>query len=121
MKYLKQLAIIVLVSFIAELMGYYIPLPVPGSVYGLVLMFVLLCTGIIKLKDVENVADFFLQIMPFLFVAPTVGIITSFDIIKGSVAWLLIICFVSAVLTTVITGWVAQLVIWAQRKGKKNE
>lgn len=121
MKYLKQLAIIVLVSFIAELMGYYIPLPVPGSVYGLVLMFVLLCTGIIKLKDVENVADFFLQIMPFLFVAPTVGIITSFDIIKGSVAWLLIICFVSAVLTTAITGWVAQLVIWAQRKGKKNE
>ena len=64
MKYLKQLTIIILISFVSEIMGYCIPLPVPASVYGLVLMFILLCTKIIKLSDVENVADFFLQIMP---------------------------------------------------------
>ncbi len=120
MKYLKQLTIIILISFISEIMGYYIPLPVPASVYGLVLMFILLCTKIIKLSDVENVADFFLQIMPFMFVAPTVSLITSFDAIKGSVLWLLIICFVSAVCTIAITGLVAQLVI--RIKGaKKND
>ena len=121
MKYLKQLAIILVVSFVSEAFEYFIPLPVPASVYGLVLMVILLCTKIVKLSDVENVADFFLQIMPFFFVAPTVGLMTSFDAIKGSVGWLLLMCFVSAVFVIAVTGLVAQAVIRLSKKGgKKN-
>ena len=121
MKYLKQLTIILIVSLIAEALGYFIPLPVPASVYGLVLMFILLCTKVIKLSDVEDVADFFLQIMPFFFVAPTVALVTSFDAIRGNVLWLVIMCFVSTVVTTAVTGTVAQLVIRLKKKGgRKN-
>ncbi len=119
MKYVKQLTIIVIVSFVAEMFGYFIPFPVPASVYGLVLMTVLLCTKIVKLEDVEDVADFMLSIMPFFFVAPTVSLMTSFDQIKGSVLILVAMCFVSTLVVVAVTGSVAQFII--RRRKKKEE
>ncbi|MBR6003252.1 MAG: CidA/LrgA family protein [Lachnospiraceae bacterium] len=121
MKYLKQLSIILVVSLIAEAMGYYIPIPCPASVYGLIIMFILLCTKVIKLDQVEDTADFLIKVMPFIFVAPTVALMTSFDIIKGSVFWLFVMCFVSTIAVTAVTGLVAQLIIRIKKKGgKKN-
>ncbi|MCR5721299.1 MAG: CidA/LrgA family protein [Lachnospiraceae bacterium] len=117
MKYLAQLTIILAVSLVSEALGYFIPLPVPASVYGLVIMFLLLWTKVIKLSQVENVADFFLQIMPFFFVAPTVGLVTSFDAIRGNVLWLVLMCFISTVVTIAVTGTVAQLVMKLMKKG----
>ena len=121
MKYLYQLTIILAVSLVSEALGYFIPLPVPASVYGLVIMFLLLLTKVVKLEHVENVADFFLQIMPFFFVAPTVGLMTSFDAIKGNVLWLVLMCFVSTVVTIAVTGAVAQLIIRLRKKGGKKD
>ena len=122
MKYLKQLTIILIVSLVSEALGYFIPLPVPASVYGLVIMFVLLWTKVVKLDQVEDVADFFLQVMPFFFVAPTVGLITSFDAIRGNVLWLVLMCFISTVVTIAVTGLVAQVIIRLKKKGgKKND
>lgn len=117
MKYLAQLTIILAVSLVSEALGYFIPLPVPASVYGLVIMFLLLWTKVIKLSQVENVADFFLQIMPFFFVAPTVGLVTSFDAIRGNVLWLVLMCFISTVVTIAVTGTVAQLVMKLMKRG----
>ncbi len=121
MKYLAQLTIILAVSLVSEALGYFIPLPVPASVYGLVIMFLLLWTKVIKLSQVENVADFFLQIMPFFFVAPTVGLITSFDAIRGNVLWLVLMCFISTVVTIAVTGTVAQLVMKLMKKGGRKD
>ena len=39
MKFLKQFTIILIVSFIGEILNHLIPLPVPASIYGLVIMF----------------------------------------------------------------------------------
>ena len=122
MKYLKQVTVILIVGLVSEALGYFIPLPVPASVYGLVIMFVLLWTKVVKLDQVEDVADFFLQVMPFFFVAPTVGLITSFDAIRGNVLWLVLMCFISTVVTIAVTGLVAQVIIRLKKKGgKKND
>ena len=121
MKYLAQLTIILAVSLVSEALGYFIPLPVPASVYGLVIMFLLLWTKVIKLSQVENVADFFLQIMPFFFVAPTVGLVTSFDAIRGNVLWLVLMCFISTVVTIAVTGTVAQLVMKLMKRGGRKD
>lgn len=48
MKYVKEFGIILLVSLVGELLNYALPLPVPASIYGLVLMFVCLCLCTIK-------------------------------------------------------------------------
>ena len=58
MKYLLQFGVILAVSFAGELLKYFIPLPVPASIYGLILMLLLLVSGFVKLDMVENAADF---------------------------------------------------------------
>ena len=45
MKYLKQLLIILGISFLGELLKYFLPLPIPASIYGMVILFALLSTS----------------------------------------------------------------------------
>lgn len=124
MKYMMQIGIIATISFIAELLHFFLPFPIPASVYGMVILFVLLCLKVIKLPQVENVADWMLSVMPIFFIAPSVGLINSFDSIKGQVIPIVFICFISTVIVTALTGLVAQGIIRLQKKrkeGKKHE
>ena len=45
MKYLKQFLIILSISLVGELLKYLLPLPIPASIYGMVILFVALLTG----------------------------------------------------------------------------
>ena len=56
MKYIKQFTIILSVTCVGEIFKYLIDLPVPGSIYGLILMLLMLMTGAVKLEDVKEAA-----------------------------------------------------------------
>ncbi len=120
MKYIKQITIILLITFIAELLAAFLPLPVPASIYGLVLLFFLLQTGILKLKQIEDTAEFFLAVMPVFFIAPSVSLLTAATEMKGSVLAILITTLLSTLVTIIITGHVSQAVI-RQKKKKESE
>ncbi len=120
MKFMKQLSVIMTVSFVAEGMEYLLPIPVAASVYGLVLMLVGLMTGIIPLEKVEGAADFLVEIMPILFVPPTVSIMTSADMMKQMLLPLCVISVLSTVLIMVVTGRVSQRII-RQKKEKEGQ
>ena len=120
MKYMKQIGVISTIAFIAELLHFAIPLPIPASVYGMAILFFCLCLGIIKMEMVEDVADWILSIMPIFFIAPTVGLIEAFGDIQGQVIPLVLMCFISTVVVTSITGLTAQAII-RLRKDKKEE
>lgn len=117
MRYIKQLAVILMISFIAELMEQLIPIPVAASIYGLVLMLIGLITKIIPLEKVEGAADFLVEAMPILFIPPTVSIMTSVDAIKAMLVPLVVISIVSTILIMTVTGRVSQHII---RSGKKK-
>lgn len=124
MKYMIQIGIIATISFVAELLYFFLPLPVPASVYGMVILFVLLCLKVIKLPQVADVSDWMISIMPIFFIAPSVGLINSFDSIKGQVIPLLLICFISTVVVMALTGLISQGIIYLKKKkegGKENE
>lgn len=111
MRFMKQLSIILTVSFIAELMEYLIPIPVAASVYGLVLMLAGLWTKLIPLEKVEGAADFLVEIMPILFVPPTVSIMTSVEEMRQMLVPLCVISVVSTVLIMAVTGRVSQAIL----------
>lgn len=111
MKFIKQLTIILTISFIAELMEELIPLPVAASIYGLVLMLLGLITKIIPLEKVEGAADFLVEIMTIMFIPPTVGIMTGVDALKEMLLPLCVISIVSTVLIMTVTGRVSQRII----------
>ena len=122
MKYIHQIGIISMISFVAELLYVLLPFPVPASVYGLVILLVLLLTKIVKPEQVEDVADWLIKIMPILFVGPSVGLINSFDAIKGQILPLIIMCLFSTIGVMIVTSVTAQFVIrLKKRKMKKNK
>ena len=58
MKFIKQFSIILLITFLGELLHILIPLPIPASVYGLVLMLIALRSGLVKVEHVKETAVF---------------------------------------------------------------
>ena len=88
MHYLKQFAVIIAISAISELLAIFIPLPIPASIYVMSLLFLLLMTGVLKLKQVESAANLLLGIMPALFVVSGAGLITSYgQIAENFLSW----------------------------------
>lgn len=116
MKYIKQFAVIALMTFLGEVLNLVLPLPVPASIYGMILLFLSLQTGILKLSQIEDAADFMLGVMPIFFISPTVSLMSSIGVIKDSLLGVVVTCVVSTAAMMVITGLVSQMIIRRDRK-----
>lgn len=120
MKYIKQFAIILAVSFIGEVLHEILPLPVPASIYGLVLMLAALKTGIIPLDSVRETGKFLIEIMPLMFIPAAVGLTESWDRISPILIPLLVITAVSTVTVMASAGRVTQAVQRAGSRRREN-
>ena len=119
MKYVKQFAIIALMTFLGECLNLLLPLPVPASIYGMILLFLSLQTGILKLYQIEETADLLLAVMPIFFISPTVSLMSSIGVIKDSLAGVLVICLLSTIIVMAVTGLVSQAIIRHDKKKKE--
>lgn len=119
MKFLRQFMIILLLSFLGEVLKMFIPLPIPASVYGLVLMLVCLMTGVLKTSQVKDAAFFLIEIMPVMFIPAAAGLIDSWGVLRPLIVPIMIITVVITVFVMAVTGIVAQMI--AQKRGIKNE
>lgn len=117
MKYVKQFCIIILVSFLGEALYALLPLPIPASVYGLILMLLALQTGILKLPQVKETAVFLVEIMPVMFIPAGVGLINSWSVLKPIWLPVSIITVATTVIVMAVTGRVTQFVI-RRNKGR---
>lgn len=120
MKYVKEFGIILIVSLVGELLNYFLPLPVPASIYGLVLMFLCLMLGVIKLSDVHDTACFLIEIMPIMFIPPAVGLMASWDVIQANLVAYLIIAAVTTIVVMAVSGLVTQEVLKRARRGRRR-
>ena len=120
MTYIRQFAVIITVCFIGEVLQKYIPLPVPASIWGLLLMFFSLRTKIFPLKAVDTTSDFILSIMPLLFVPSTVALITAGPTLKKYGIQFLIIGVVSTIVVFGVTGIVTQAIIRLTHKNSSG-
>lgn len=119
MKYLKQFGIILLISFIGEVCRHFIPLPIPASIYGLVLLFIALMTGVIKLESVKDASRFLIEIMPVMFIPAGVGLLESWGVLKPVFYPIVITVIISTIIVMVISGRVTQRVIRFDQKKKQ--
>ena len=121
MKYVKEFGIILIVSLVGELLNYFLPLPVPASIYGLVLMLALLMTGALKLDAVEDAGKFMIEIMPVMFIPAGVGLMESWGELKAVLVPVLVITLVSTIVVMVVSGRVTQAVIRLEKKQKGGD
>ena len=121
MKYLKQFGIIIAISFLGELLRSLIPLPIPASIYGLVLMLLALQTRVIALDKVKYTAKLLIEIMPLMFIPAAVELMESWVVLKDILVPVIIITLVSTVAVMVVSGWATQGMIRREQKKEGQE
>lgn len=111
MKFLIQFLIIIAFSFAGELLHYCLPLPMPASIYGIILLFLALELKVLKVKDIRETSSFLIAVMPVMFIPAAVGLIDSWHAIAN--AWLqyIVVTVVSTFVVMAASGWITQFVI----------
>ena len=121
MKYLRQFLLILLISFIGELLHEVLPLPVPASVYGFAILFIGLLSGAIKLEHVQDTGKLLIEIMPVMFIPAAVGLLNAWDVLRPVVVPVVVVTVATTVLVMGVTGQVTQRVIRWERKRKEGK
>ena len=116
MKWMKQFGIILLISFVGEILEKWIPLPIPASIYGIILLFLCLKLNIIPHEAVHEIGKFLIEIMPLMFIPAAVGLLETWDVIAP--AWLeyVAVTVISTWVVMIVSGRVTQFVIRRKRK-----
>ena len=109
MKLLLQVGVIFGLFWISQGIEKVLPFSFPASVISMLLLLLLLCTGVIKRKHIQETTDFVLTNLAFFFVPVTVTIVNYLDLIMENGVAFLVICFVSTVVTFAATAWAVQL------------
>ena len=118
MKYLYPFVIVCLFTFLGELLNYFLPFPIPASVYGLLLLFLALRLKIVKYEKVEALGNTMIGLLSLLFVPPVVNLLSCWESIRGHLPAILGIVALSTVLVFALSGIISQEVI--DRKEGKN-
>ncbi len=118
MKYIKQFLIILVFSLLGELLSAWVPLPVPASIYGLVLLFLSLRGGLVKLDQVDTVGSFLISLFPLLFVPPVVALLDCWALVKDNLLPILSVIALSTVAVFAVSGVITQRIL--NRKGEKE-
>jgi len=121
MKFVFQFLIIIIFSFIGEILHYIIPLPIPASIYGIILLFVALQCKLIKVRDIKETSSFLIAVMPIMFIPAAVGLIDSWKAVSQSLIPYIIITVVSTFVVMGVSGLVTQYVIRKEKKQKQDE
>lgn len=117
MRYLKQFGIILIISFLSEILHELIPLPIPASIYGIVILFLCLEIRLFNVSSIKETSSFLIEIMPLLFIPAAVELIESWSILRPALFAYVTITIVSTIAVMVISGRITQLLI----KRKKNK
>jgi len=116
MKMMYQIGILFGVCLIGQTISVFLPIPFPGSVLSMIILFLLLYFRVIKVDHIRQKADFLLKNMAFFFIPAGIGILSSFDLIRSSILPLLTIIVVTTILTFGATALTVQGVITLQDK-----
>ncbi|MBQ7434004.1 MAG: CidA/LrgA family protein [Lachnospiraceae bacterium] len=111
MKYVKQIGIIMTLSFAGEVLHEIVPLPVPANIYGIVLLFLCLECKVIKVSAVREVSKILIELMPLMFIPAAVGLIDTWGLIQNAWMAYLVTTVVSTFVVLFVAGHVTQFVI----------
>ncbi|CDE42152.1 putative uncharacterized protein [Clostridium sp. CAG:411] len=121
MKYVRQFLIILSFSFAGEFLHTLLPLPIPASIYGIILLFLALNFNLLAVDSIRETSNFLIEIMPVLFIPAAVGILETWGLIRVKWASYLVITLVSTIIVMVVSGHVTQAIMRSDQKQEKQE
>ena len=120
MKILMQLAIILFICLLGEVIAAILPFPFPASVISMLLVLALLLWGPLKIYHIQKQADFLLDNMGFFFVPPAVGILGYLGYMEGKIAVIICICLISLFTTFAVTAWTVTALMKYETRRKER-
>lgn len=122
MKVFNQLVIILCIWVIGEYISSFIQgiILIPGSIVGMLLLFLLLQFKVLDLSSIENISGFFLDNMAVFFIPAGVSLIKSLDLIKENVLVLLLVICLSTLIVMYTTGVIVEKMIKKKEEGQKD-
>ncbi|EEL86694.1 holin-like protein CidA 2 [Bacillus cereus BAG1X1-3] len=90
-------------------------LSMPGSLIGMLILFLLLSTRIVPLKWFEIGAEKLIVFLPLFLIPSTTGLMEygSFLLSKGSIMFFLVV--ISTLVTLIVSGYVSQLLVTSKK------
>lgn len=107
---LKQFSIILGIYFLGDLLQETFGLPVPGNILGMLILFLCLLAGVIKLETISRISDFLLENLSFFFLPAGVSLITCSGVLEGKWTAVLGVSVISTVIILGVTGLTVEFV-----------
>ena len=120
-KYLFQFARILVFCFLGEILHAVLPLPIPASIYGLILLLLALRLKVVRLEDVKEVGLFLTGIFPLLFVPAAAGVMELWAEMGNMLLPILLAIFPVTVLVLITSGHTTQALVRRKQKGTDHD
>ena len=118
MKFVFQFARILLCCILGEILHNLLPLPIPASIYGLMILLIFLLTGLYKLEQVKETGNFLTGLFTLLLTPAATGVMDLFDVLAE--IWLPILIALVPV-TFLVFGVSGRVTQWLMKKGGKKD
>ncbi|MGN0653085.1 MAG: CidA/LrgA family protein [Gemmiger sp.] len=115
MRYVFQLLRILAFCLSGELLHWLLPLPVPASIYGLLLLLLALKTSVVKLDQVKETCRFLTSIFPLLFIPGAVGVMELWNVLGQIWLPVLLVLVPTTIAVFAASGHVTQWMIRRKR------
>ncbi len=120
MKYLVQLMIIFAITLLGTILSTYLPIPIPGSILGGIILFIFLMTGIIKKEQIGDTASFLIKHFSLFFIPSAVLFLGVYNDIVTELFLFVLIVLISTILTFLVSTYTVKLCNKWQKKHKKE-
>ena len=100
----KQFLIILVINFAGVIIQNIFHLPLPGTILGMLILFVLLWTKALKVESIEKVCDFPILNMIIFFLPPAVELLEYMALLKTGFLKIIILLIATTVITMIVTG-----------------
>ncbi|MGE6658034.1 antiholin-like murein hydrolase modulator LrgA [Bacillus altitudinis] len=119
--FLSQAFIFATVMFVSNLISMYLPIPMPASVIGLVLLFILLTTKIVKLEQVEQLGSSLTGLISFLFVPSGISVIQSLGVMQEVGVQVVGVIIIATIMLLAATGLFSQLLMQLSERPQQRQ
>jgi len=113
-----QAMIFAIIILLSKLIANFLPIPVPSSVVGMILLFTALCTGIVKLEQVEGLSNSLSKIITFLFVPSGISLVNSLGLMASYGVQIVLVVLVATLVLLSLTGWSGTMLLKLRQSQK---
>lgn len=109
-QYLRAFVLIYLCLYAGIFVASLLPIVIPGSIIGMLILFVLLSLQILPAKWVKPGCHLLIRYMALLFVPIGVGVMQYYDVLKAQFGPVVVSCLISTLMVLIIVSWSSHLV-----------